>query len=92
MLGAHRGFPTDTGDRYIESLGLAINWAIIGDEVAFKQKGNRTDPMGSLFSAVPEDDVRYHFEAGHAYPIRVKTVPPTKVDLKIFEERSEDRN
>ncbi|KEY66389.1 hypothetical protein S7711_05822 [Stachybotrys chartarum IBT 7711] len=80
--------PSETGNHYIACSGLGPTRITIDDKVIFEQKGNCTDPMGSLFLAAPEEEVQHHFKAGQTYRIRIKTDPPTKIGLEILEGRS----
>lgn len=80
--------PTETGDHYIACSGLGPTRITVGEAVIFEQKGNCTDPMGSLFLAAPEEEIRHHFEAGQTYRIRIRSDPPTRIGLEILEGRS----
>jgi beta-glucosidase len=80
--------PSETGSHYIACSGLGPTEITINDETVFEQKGNCTDPMGSLFLAAPEEEIRYHFEAGKTYCLRIRSEPPVKIGLEILEGRS----
>lgn len=83
--------PLETGSHYIACSGFGPTKVFINGEIIFKQSSNTTDPMGSLFNAVPEPETRYSFIAGQTYRIRFRTEPPKNIGLQILEGRSGGR-
>ncbi|KAI9162790.1 Beta-glucosidase B [Paramyrothecium foliicola] len=80
--------PSETGHHYIACSGLGPTQITVNDKIVFEQKGNCTDPMGSLFLAAPEEEIRHFFEAGQTYRVRIRSEPPVKIGLEILEGRS----
>jgi beta-glucosidase len=80
--------PSETGTHYISCSGLGSTTLAVDGEVVFEQKGNCADPMGSLFLAAPEEEIKYEFEAGKTYRICIRSHPPVNIGLEILEGRS----
>jgi beta-glucosidase len=80
--------PAETGAHYIACSGLGPTRVWVNEELVFEQQGNCTDPMGSLFLAAPEPEIRHSFVAGKTYRLRIRTDPPVKIGLEILEGRS----
>lgn len=80
--------PVETGSHYVASSGFGQTKIYINSELIFEQKNNTSDPMGCLFSASPEPEVRYSFVAGKTYRIRIRSEPPKNIGLEILEGRS----
>ncbi|KAH8881451.1 family 3 glycoside hydrolase [Thozetella sp. PMI_491] len=80
--------PTETGAHYLACSGIGATHVYIDDKVVFAQDGNCNDPMGALFQAATEEEWKYEFEAGKTYRLRIRTVPPTNLGMKILEGRS----
>lgn len=80
--------PNETGDHYIACSGIGATQVFVNDQVVFEQEGNYTDPMGALFGAASEKEVKYSFTAGKTYRLRIRSHPPTNVGLKILEGRT----
>jgi beta-glucosidase len=80
--------PAETGSHYIACSGLGATTVSVNDEVVFEQKGNCVDPMGSLFLAAPEEEIKHHFVAGQTYRLQIRSNPPVKIGLEILEGRS----
>ncbi|OAK96915.1 hypothetical protein IQ06DRAFT_282455 [Phaeosphaeriaceae sp. SRC1lsM3a] len=80
--------PSETGTHYIACSGLGPTTVSVDDEVVFEQASNCSDPMGSLFLAAPEEEIKYSFVAGKTYRLRIRSNPPVKIGLEILEGRS----
>ncbi|KAF9893078.1 hypothetical protein FE257_012489 [Aspergillus nanangensis] len=80
--------PTETGEHYIACSGLGPTRVYVDQELIFEQDKNTADPMGSLFDAAPEPEVRHSFTAGKTYQIRLRSEPPLNIGLEILEGRS----
>ncbi|KAF2658601.1 glycoside hydrolase family 3 protein [Lophiostoma macrostomum CBS 122681] len=80
--------PVETGTHYISCSGLGPTTLAVNDGVVFEQKGNCDDPMGSLFLAAPEEEIKYDFVAGKTYRISIRSNPPVNIGLEILEGRS----
>ncbi|KAJ5099892.1 hypothetical protein N7532_006893 [Penicillium argentinense] len=80
--------PAETGEHYIACSGLGPTQILVDDQVIFDQKENCSDPMGSLFLAAPEVEIRHAFTAGQTYRLRIRTNPPVGIGLDILEGRS----
>lgn len=80
--------PSETGTHYIACSGLGPTKVWVDDELVFEQKGNCSDPMGSLFLAAPEPEIKHPFSKGKTYRLRIRSDPPVKIGLEILEGRS----
>ncbi|KAK7222410.1 hypothetical protein V2G26_010413 [Clonostachys chloroleuca] len=80
--------PSETGVHYIACSGLGPTKVSIDGEVIFQQSGNCSDPMGSLFLAAPEPEIKHSFEKGRKYRLRIQSDPPANIGLEILEGRS----
>ncbi|KAK2009773.1 hypothetical protein LZ32DRAFT_564223 [Colletotrichum eremochloae] len=80
--------PSETGTHYIACSGIGPTQVWVDDEVVFEQEGNCADPMGALFLAANEPEIKHAFEAGKTYRLRVHSRPPTKIGLEILEGRT----
>lgn len=80
--------PSETGTHYLACSGLGPTKVYINDDVIFEQPGNCADPMGSLFLAAPEPEIKQFFEAGKTYRVRITSFPPINIGLEILEGRS----
>lgn len=80
--------PTETGEHYIACSGFGPTQVHVEGELIFEQEKNTADPMGSLFNAAPEPEVRYRFTAGRTYRIRIRSEPPLNLGIEILEGRS----
>ncbi|KAK1981481.1 glycoside hydrolase superfamily [Colletotrichum cereale] len=80
--------PAETGTHYMACSGIGPTQVWVDDEVVFEQKGNCADPMGALFLAADEPEIKHAFEAGRTYRLRVHSEPPTGIGLEILEGRT----
>ncbi|KAJ0162208.1 Beta-glucosidase B [Colletotrichum tanaceti] len=80
--------PSETGTHYLACSGIGPTQVWVDDEVVFEQKGNCADPMGALFLAANEPEIRHAFVAGRTYRLRVHSEPPTRIGLEILEGRT----
>lgn len=80
--------PTETGLHYISCSGFGPTEAYIDDQLVFEQKDNTKDPMGTLFKAAPEPELRHRFVAGKVYRIRLCSEQPANIGLEVLEGRS----
>lgn len=80
--------PTETGSHYIASSGFGPTMVSIDEKVIYEQKGNTSDPMGSLFNSIPEPEVQYNFISGKTYRVRIRSEPPRNIGLRILEGRT----
>ncbi|KAJ6031777.1 hypothetical protein N7540_002509 [Penicillium herquei] len=80
--------PAETGKHYIACSGLGPTQVLVDEEVIFEQKDNSSDPMGSLFLAAPEEEIRHEFVAGRTYRLCIRSHPPVGIGLDILEGRS----
>lgn len=80
--------PSETGTHYISCSGLGPTAVWVDNDLVFEQKGNCSDPMGSLFLAAPEPEIKHPFTAGKTYRLRIRSDPPVKIGLEILEGRS----
>lgn len=80
--------PTETGRHYIACSGLGPTRVWVDDELVFEQAGNCSDPMGSLFLASPEPEIRHNFIAGEKRRVTIRSDPPRAIGLDILEGRS----
>lgn len=80
--------PHETGDHYIACSVLGPTRVWVDDELVFEQTGNCADPMGSLFLAAPEPEIRHTFKAGQSHRMRIRSEPPKNIGLDILEGRS----
>lgn len=80
--------PAETGSHYIACSGLGPTQIFVDDQVIFEQAGNCGDPMGLLFLAASEKEIRHTFLAGKTYRLRIRTAPPVGIGLDILEGRS----
>ncbi|WYZ37672.1 hypothetical protein EsH8_II_001178 [Colletotrichum jinshuiense] len=80
--------PFETGTHYIACSGIGPTQVFVDDEVVFEQTGNCADPMGALFLAANETEIKHAFTAGKTYRLRIHSKPPTKIGLEILEGRT----
>ncbi|OQE20503.1 hypothetical protein PENSTE_c013G08625 [Penicillium steckii] len=80
--------PEETSDHYISCSGFGPTQVYIDKSPIFSQDGNTQDPMGSLFNAVREPEIRHHFIAGNTYEICIRSEPPRNLGLAVLEGRS----
>ncbi|KAJ5682886.1 hypothetical protein N7462_006051 [Penicillium macrosclerotiorum] len=80
--------PAETGSHYFACSGLGPTQVFVDDVVIFDQRVNCADPMGALFLAAPEEEIRHQFIAGRSYRLRIRTEPPVGLGLDILEGRS----
>ncbi|KAF4806552.1 Beta-glucosidase B [Colletotrichum siamense] len=80
--------PAESGTHYIACSGIGPTQVFVDDEVVFEQTGNCADPMGALFLAANEPEIKHAFEAGRTYRLRIHSKPPTKIGLEILEGRT----
>ena len=80
--------PAETGNHCLAGSGLGETEVFIDDELVIKQEGNFSDPMGVLFNAQTEAEIRHTFTAGKTYRLRIRSYPPSNVGLKILEGRT----
>ncbi|KAJ5704151.1 hypothetical protein N7493_011289 [Penicillium malachiteum] len=80
--------PSETGKHCIACSGLGPTQVLVEDEVIFEQKDNSSDPMGSLFLAAPEEEIRHEFVAGRTYRLCIRSHSPVGIGLDILEGRS----
>ncbi|KAK8119893.1 uncharacterized protein PG998_004519 [Apiospora kogelbergensis] len=77
--------PRESGQHYLSCTGIGPTQVLVDDQVVIDQPRNCRDPMGALFGAVAQDEVRHRFEAGRAYRVVVRSRPPAAVGLEILE-------
>ncbi|WQF83670.1 Putative glycoside hydrolase, family 3, glycoside hydrolase family 3 domain, immunoglobulin [Colletotrichum destructivum] len=80
--------PSETGTHYIACSGIGPTQVWVDDDVVFEQKGNCADPMGALFLAANEPEIKHAFVAGRTYRLRVHSEPPARIGLEILEGRT----
>lgn len=83
--------PYTSGNHCLSCSGIGPTQVFIDDTMIFNQITNAPDPMGALFAANTEPEVRYHFEKGRTYRLRIRSHPPanlTALGLSILEGRS----
>ncbi|GKT86449.1 thermostable beta-glucosidase B [Colletotrichum tofieldiae] len=80
--------PFETGTHYIACSGIGPTQVWVDDEIVFEQEGNCADPMGALFLAANEPEIKHAFAAGKTYRLRIHSKPPTKIGLEILEGRT----
>ncbi|KAB8200195.1 beta-glucosidase B [Aspergillus parasiticus] len=80
--------PTESGKHYISCSGFGPTQVYLDEELIFEQEKSIADPMGCLFNAAPEPEVRYQFTAGKTYRIRIRSEPPLNLGIEILEGRS----
>ncbi|GKT46627.1 beta-glucosidase B [Colletotrichum spaethianum] len=80
--------PFETGTHYIACSGIGPTQVWVDDEIVFEQGGNCADPMGALFLAANEPEIKHAFTAGKTYRLRIHSKPPTKIGLEILEGRT----
>lgn len=83
--------PNETGNHCLSCSGIGPAQVYINDSLVFDQTTNAPDPMGALFAANTEPEIRHAFEAGKTYRLRIYTRPPTNLaafGLSILEGRS----
>lgn len=80
--------PADSGEHYMACSGLGPTRVWVDDELVFEQIGNCTDPMGFMFLAAAEREIRYPFVGGKTYRIRIVSDPPVNISLSQLEGKS----
>lgn len=74
--------PTASGNHCLSCSGMGPTQVFVDDTCVYDQAGNCDDPMGALFAANTEDEVRHHFEKGTQYRLRIVTRPPANLASK----------
>jgi beta-glucosidase len=80
--------PAESGDHYMACSGLGPSRVWVDDDLIFEQKGNCSDPMGFMFLAAAEKEIRRPFVAGKSYRIRIVSDPPVNISLSQLEGKS----
>ncbi|CAK7238455.1 hypothetical protein SEUCBS140593_010705 [Sporothrix eucalyptigena] len=83
--------PAESGNHCLSCSGIGPTQVFIDDVMVFDQATNAPDPMGALFAANTEPELRHAFEEGRTYRLRIRTHPPTdlaRFGLSILEGRS----
>lgn len=80
--------PADSGAHYMACSGLGPTRVYIDDELVFEQKENCSDPMGFIFLAAAEPEIRYPFNGGQSYRMRIVSDPPVNITLSNLEGKS----
>lgn len=80
--------PAETGHHCLAGSGIGGTEVFIDDELVIQQVGNFSDPMGVLFNAQTETEIRHAFTAGKTCRVRIRSYPPSNVGLGILEGRT----
>ncbi|OIW31448.1 hypothetical protein CONLIGDRAFT_595837 [Coniochaeta ligniaria NRRL 30616] len=80
--------PAESGYHYIACSGFGPTQVYVNDELVYEQKENCSDPMGALFMANTEEEVRYSFLSGKTYRLCIRSEPPTNTGMRILEGRT----
>jgi beta-glucosidase len=80
--------PAESGNHCLAGSGIGTTEIFIDDELVIKQEGNFSDPMGVLFNAQTETEIRHAFVGGKTHRVRIRSYPPKNVGLQILEGRT----
>ncbi|OIW31479.1 family 3 glycoside hydrolase [Coniochaeta ligniaria NRRL 30616] len=80
--------PAETGNHCLAGSGIGKTEVFIDEELVIRQEGNFSDPMGVLFNAQTETEIRHPFIAGRTHRLRIRSYPPRNVGLEILEGRT----
>lgn len=68
--------PSFSGSHYLSFFSLGPSKVTIDNKIIFEVTKSSDDPMGFLLGAVAEEMTQYHFLAGQAYHLRMKSLAP----------------